>query len=98
MLPNSDVSEIPIVASYILYIILYFNVIKLYKKGEVPSFVKGIIIPILAIIGSSIIVVGGLQNPMTIYYLIICSVVICLALLFLKVQDSKSEVNFEKSK
>ena len=38
MLPNSDVSEIPIVASYILYIILYFNVIKLYKKGEAVSY------------------------------------------------------------
>lgn len=96
MLPNSDVSEIPIVASYILYIILYFNVIKLYKKGEVPSFTKGVIIPILAIIGSSIIVIGGLQNPMTIYYLIICSVVICLALLFLKVQNTKLEAELNK--
>lgn len=96
MLPNSDVSEIPIVASYILYIILYFNVIKLYKKGEVPSFTKGVIIPILAIIGSSIIVIGGLQNPMTIYYLIICSVVICLALLFLKVQNTKLEAGLNK--
>lgn len=98
MLPNSDVSEIPIVASYILYIILYFNVIKLYKKGEVPSFIKGVIIPILAIIGSSIIVIGGLQNPMTIYYLIICSIVICLALLFLKVQNNREEVELEKIK
>lgn len=89
MLPNSDVSEIPIVASYILYILLYFNVIKLYKKGEVESFAKGIIIPTLAIIGSSIIIVGGLQNPMTICYLGICTLVIFMSLLFLKVQNKK---------
>lgn len=89
MLPNSDVSEIPIVASYILYILLYFNVIQLYKKGEVETFGKGVIIPSLAIIGSSIIIVGGLQNPMTICYLGICSLVIFASLLFLRVQNKK---------
>ena len=34
LMPNSDVSEIPIVASYILYILLYVEVIKMYFKKE----------------------------------------------------------------
>ena len=82
LIPNSDLSEIPIVASYILYIILYFAVIKLYKKGEVEGYGKGVIIPILAIIGSAIIIIGGLQNPMTFLYLGICAVVIIISLIF----------------
>lgn len=82
LIPNSDLSEIPIVASYILYIILYFAVIKLYKKGEVEGYVRGVVIPILAIIGSVIIIIGGLQNPMTFLYLGICAIIIIISLIF----------------
>lgn len=84
LIPNSDISEIPIVASYILYIILYFCVIKLYKRGEVDGFIKGITIPSVAILGSLIIIIGGLQNPMTFIYLGICAIVIVIAMLYLK--------------
>lgn len=87
LIPNSDVSEIPIVASYILYIILYICVIKLYLKGEVEGKVRGLLIPVLAIIGSAIIVVGGLQNPMTFVYIGICSIVIIISLMFYKKTD-----------
>lgn len=87
LIPNSDVSEIPIVASYILYIILYICVIKLYLKGEVEGKVRGLLIPVLAIIGSAIIVVGGLQNPMTFVYIGICSIVIIISLMFYKKAD-----------
>lgn len=83
LIPNSDVSEIPIVASYILYIALYICVIKMYFKGEVKSFVRGVIVPIIAILGSVLIIVGGLQNPMTIIYLVICVIVIIIAYLYL---------------
>lgn len=82
LIPNSDVSEIPIVASYILYIILYISVIKLYFKGEVEGKIRGIIIPILAIFGSLLIIIGGMQNPMTILYFGICLVVIIISLIF----------------
>lgn len=82
LIPNSDVSEIPIVASYILYIILYICVIKLYFKGEVEGKIRGIIIPILAIFGSLLIIIGGMQNPMTILYFGICLVVIIISLIF----------------
>lgn len=51
-MPNSDVSEIPIVSSYILYILLYVKVIKLYmEKNDGLSVLRGLIIPIIAIIG-----------------------------------------------
>lgn len=83
LIPNSDVSEIPIVASYILYIVLYIAVIRMYFNGEIKSFVRAVIVPIVAIMGSLTIVIGGLQNPMTIMYLGICVLVIIIALLYL---------------
>lgn len=83
MIPNSDVSEIPIVASYILYIILYICVIKMYFTKEVPSIARGVIIPIIAILGSLMIIVGGMQNPMTFIYLGICLIFIIIAYIYL---------------
>lgn len=82
LIPNSDVSEIPIVASYVLYIILYVCVIKLYLKGEIEGKIRGIVIPSLAIFGSVLIIIGGLQNPMTVVYLGICLVIIMISLIF----------------
>ena len=84
LIPNSDVSEIPIVASYILYIILYIAVIRMYFKGEIKNFIRAVIVPIIAIVGSLFIVIGGLQNPMTITYLGFCLVVIIIALIYLR--------------
>ena len=82
LIPNSDVSEIPVVASYILYIILYVCVIRLYIKGEIEGKIKGILLPVLAIFGSLIIVIGGLQNPMTFVYFGICGIFIVASLIF----------------
>lgn len=88
LMPNSDVSEIPIVASYILYILLYVEVIKMYfKKEDGLSTAKGLIIPILAVIGSLIIIIGGLANPMTLVYILICVVVIVISLMFYKKEN-----------
>ena len=84
-MPNSDVSEIPIVSSYILYILLYVKVIKLYmEKNDGLSVLRGLIIPIIAIIGSLLIIIGGLANPMTVVYILICAVVIALSLVYYK--------------
>ena len=85
LLPNSDISEAPIVASYILYIILYVTVIIMYKKGNHNiSFVKGIIFPGLAIIGAIIIISCGLVNPVISYYMIVCIAFMLLSVLFMK--------------
>lgn len=83
LIPNSDISEIPIVASYILYILLYFCVIKLYRRGEVEGATKGLVIPLIATLGSLVIIIGGLQNPMTFLYLGICGLVIVIAIKYL---------------
>ena len=88
LMPNSDVSEIPIVASYILYILLYVEVIKMYiKKEDGLSAAKGLVIPILAVIGSLIIIIGGLANPMTLVYILICVAVIIISLVFYKKEN-----------
>lgn len=76
ILPNSDISEISIVMQYLIFVILYIQVIKLKKKGEIKSVAKGIVFPCLAIVGSFIILVGGLQNPLAPLYALFCLVVL----------------------
>lgn len=83
VIPNSDISEIPIVASYIIYVVLYICVIRLYLKGEIQGVGKGLIVPLIAAIGSLMIIIGGLQNPMTFLYLGICGIVVLIALRYL---------------
>ena len=80
--PSGDISEISISMLYILYIILYIAVIKLYKKGEIKSSVTGIVMPILAMIGSLIIFSGAVTSPMFIVYLAICAVFIGISYLY----------------
>ena len=64
LLATGDVSEIAIVFAYICYPILYVYVMKLYMKKEIKSHFKGIIAPMLACIGSGIIILGGIMsNP-----------------------------------
>lgn len=75
LLPNSDVSEIAISIAYLLYIVLYYQVFYLYCQRKINSFFKGVICPILALIGSLIILSGGLQSTYFLYYLMICGIV-----------------------
>ena len=78
LLPNSDVSEISIAISYLLYIILYYKVYELYRKKEITSRFKGIICPILGTMGSLIILSGAIQNPLFIFYFILCAIILYL--------------------
>lgn len=75
LLENSDVSEISIVISYALYLLLYFKVFQLYKKGEITSKVRGVIIPFFAAIGSCIIFLVGIQNPLFMLYASFCLII-----------------------
>lgn len=75
ILPNSDVSEIAISMAYMLYIVLYYQVYQLYRRKEIKSFFKGVICPLLATLGSFIILSGGMQSQYFIYYLFICGLV-----------------------
>lgn len=64
LLKGGDVSEIAIVFSYLAYTILYVKVIQLRKVDEIMSNFLGLVAPILGIIGSFVILVGGLfSNP-----------------------------------
>ncbi|ONI39561.1 amino acid permease [Candidatus Epulonipiscium fishelsonii] len=84
LLPNSDISEISISINYIAYIYLYYQVIKLKKSGEIKSAIRGYFNPIMACIGSLIIVSGSIGNPLFILYLGISAVIAISAIIYYK--------------
>lgn len=65
ILQGTDISEIAIVFNYICYIALYVLVIHLYKRGTIQSKFTGLIAPIIATLGSSLVVVGSLLASFT---------------------------------
>ena len=84
LLPNSDISEIPIVFSYILYIVLYVKVLALGNKGEIKGIWRCKVNPIMAILGSLTILFGSITNPMFITYTVICTILIIASIIFWK--------------
>lgn len=82
LLPNSDISEISIVVSYVAYIVLYLKVFGMGKSGAIPGFIRGRVNPVMAIIGSLIILWGGMQNPLFFYYVAVCLLVILISQLY----------------
>ncbi len=74
---SSDVSEIAIVFSYVCYIILYLKVMKMKKDNIIKSKFKGIICPVFGILGSVIILIGGIvSNPLYVpVFMLICLIV-----------------------
>ena len=81
-LPNSDVSEIAIVMSYLFYIILYFKVFMLYRKGKIHSAFRGVFVPIMATLGSVFILSGGLQSKLFVFYAAFCILVVLLSFVY----------------
>ena len=79
ILGSSDVSEIAIISSYLLYLPLYGVVFRLWRRGEIKSPLMGIAVPVAAALGSAIAVLGGLQNPLFIWYLLLCGVMMAAA-------------------
>lgn len=84
LLPNSDVSEIPIVFGYILYIVLYVKVFSLGNSGVIKGIWKGRINPIMAILGSLTILLGSINNPMFITYTVICTIIVIVSVIYWK--------------
>lgn len=82
LLSNSDISEISITVSYVMYILLYVKVFKLGREGEVKGLWRGIINPILATSGSLIILVGSLGNELFWIYSLVCGFVILASIVF----------------
>ncbi len=79
---NGDISEIAIGVSYLNYIILYGAVMRLAKKGTIKGPWKGYVIPVLAMIGSLVILAGSFTFSLFIYYFIICFAIIISGLLY----------------
>ena len=89
ILGNSDLAEIIIVINYLLYIMLYIKVINLTNKKEIKGIFKGYVSPVMAIIGSCIMVYGGLQNQMFIYVSLLCLAVILISIIFWNIKSKK---------
>ena len=82
LMPNGDVSEIAITISYLLYMLLYFKVFMLGRDGQVVGIWRGKINPILASIGSLIILFGSMTNSMFFVYAGICVAVLVIAVVY----------------
>ncbi len=78
LLPNSDVSEITIATSYLLYIVLYAKVFSLWRSGAVTSRFKGVVAPALATVGSLFICIDSMQNP-AFWSCLAASLALCVA-------------------
>lgn len=78
ILRGGDVSEIAIVFSYVAYIILYLKVIQLAKQGVIKNTFLGRVAPVLGIMGSLVILLGGLfANPLYSPLFLLFSAVVC---------------------
>ncbi len=75
---QGDVSEISICVSYLNYCVLYVAVMRLAKKGEIKSKLMGYVVPILAIFGAFVILLGSISNPYFPVYLLICFSIMAL--------------------
>ena len=82
ILGGSDVSEIAIISSYLLYLPLYYAVFRLWRKGEIKNAWTGLIVPILATMGSVLALIGGLQCSLFIWYLLICFAMLSVAYIY----------------
>jgi APA family basic amino acid/polyamine antiporter len=79
---NSDVSEISIAVSYLIYMALYFQVFRMWKDGRIKGKWKGLVFPFLATLGSLFMLSGGLQNQYFVIYVVICLVPLVLGYLY----------------
>lgn len=76
LLVNGDIAEIAISMSYLLYIVLYYQVFKLWRQGKVKGIWYGLVCPVFATLGSLFVLIGGLTNPQFIIFVIICMIAI----------------------
>ncbi|MPN34361.1 Serine/threonine exchanger SteT [bioreactor metagenome] len=76
LLINGDIAEIAIAVSYLLYIILYYQVFRLWREGRIKSVWYGVVFPVFATLGSLFVLFGGLSNPQFIIFVIICMIAI----------------------
>jgi APA family basic amino acid/polyamine antiporter len=90
LLVNGDIAEIAIAMSYLLYIILYYQVFRLWREGKIKGVWYGVVFPIFAAVGSLFVLLGGLANPQFLIFVIICMIAIVGGLLYGK--NAKEDV------
>ncbi|HWQ78257.1 MAG TPA: APC family permease [Anaerovoracaceae bacterium] len=92
LLINGDIAEIAIAMSYLLYIILYYQVFRLWREGKVKGVWYGVVCPVFAALGSLFVLIGGLTNPQFIIFVVICMIAIIGGLLYGK--NAYEDVSF----
>jgi len=88
LMKNSDISEISIAMSYLLYIFLYVKVLKLGITKEIKSRFIGIVTPVLAIFGALIIVFGSMKNSLFLIFILICLLILLSGFIFWKKKEN----------
>lgn len=94
LLPNSDISEISIAVGYAFYTIMYFQVFRLWQRGEIKGWFKGILCPLAATIGSLFILFSCMQSPLFIYYAAFCLLVAIVAYIYYAVKKPQELSQF----
>lgn len=89
LMQNSDISEISVAMSYLLYVLLYLKVLNLGMKKEIESRFIGIVSPIFAIIGALIIVAGSMENNLFWIFTLICLSILLSGFMFWKKKETK---------
>lgn len=79
---RGDVSEIAIGVSYLNYIVLYITVMRLTRRETLKGKVKGYLIPVLATVGSVLILSGSVTHPLFIYYFLVCFAIMASGYLY----------------
>lgn len=93
-LPNSDISEISIVFNSAALLVLYGAILKMYRKGEITNRLTGLVAPICAMIGGSLVVIGSLMNNFwqVLLFMSICLLASCIGyILYRKSTAAKAQ-------
>lgn len=83
LLPNSDISEISIATSYLMYIPLYYQVFRMWRKKELGAL-RGVVCPLLATLGSAFILSGSLQSTLFFWYFGFCLLIVAASQIYYK--------------
>lgn len=78
-----QIDSLPIVLTYFFYVSLYIALIRKQMKTHQYSFRDGFLYPILATLGASLVIYGGLTQPGVIVYFIISFMGIAIGYLFM---------------
>lgn len=83
-LAKLDISNLPIVLTYLFYAFMYIGIIRKTKQGFIKSKFRGYVCPTLSLIGAAIILISGFQDPMVAFYLVVSICAIFAGLLIQK--------------